>query len=519
MNNNSAFGLARRMVYLCVGLFLIISGLSGCLGGGGGGSTSPKGAITGYVSEVDTSTPMRIELTFGGSSPGVASASVTLVGTSKVAQTTNVGKFTLSSISPGTYDLAIQKSGWPSVKVYGVSVEANKTRELALRMVKPEQTAPPETAAPTVSINCPSTVSGSAEISITVNDASGIFGVALFIDENQEPIKGWGFDGSTVTSPLTWTWDTITPPTESSYGIGWHNGEHTLTVIALDKNYNAAFRSITVNVNNQPEVGNLPTAPTNLRAMMMTAHYSVFGTPAPFGPMGRGMKPQKRLGIFDVSTIKSRIGTKGTPAGSDSIIICSLDWNYGDPNVLGFKVYRNGVCIGDVPNNRSPWPDTSPKLSPGQNVEYRVSAYNRVGEGPKSASVQRTPLSPLRGVVLVSPANGSSTSSTPTFSWQSVAGAEAYLIVVLGPPSDPIQNIPTTMWTGYTRGETSVAYGDPGHTIGSPVKTLAPGTQYTWYVMAAATTPDPPTNPEDWGTWEPDAVSMSASEIRTFTVE
>ncbi|NPV54329.1 MAG: carboxypeptidase regulatory-like domain-containing protein [Firmicutes bacterium] len=502
--------MTKRIAFPCLGLLLIVLGLSGCFGGGGGGGASPKGTVTGYVSEVDTSTPLRIELTFMGSSPGVAGATVTLVGTNKVAQTTNVGKFNLSNISPGTYDLAIQKIGWPSVKVYGVTVEASKTKELALRMVKPGQTAPPETIAPTVSINCPSTVSGSADISITANDASGIFGVALFMDENQEPIQGWGFDGSTIASSLTWTWDTITPPNPDSYGIGWHNGEHTLTVMALDNNHNAAFRSITVNVNNPTEGGDLPTAPTNLTAMMVTAHYSVFSTPTPFGPMVRGMKSQKRLGIFDVSGIKSRIGTKGTPAGSDSIIICSLDWNYGSPNVLGFKVYRDGVCIGDVPNNRSPWPDSSPKLSPGQKVEYKVSGYNRSGEGPKSASVQRTPLSPLRGVALVSPADGNSTSSTPTFSWGSVPGAEGYLIEVM----DAAHN---SMWAGYTRGETSVTYGDSNHTIGSQAQPLTSGVQYTWYVMAAATTPDIPDNP-NWDTWQPDAVSISASEEWAFTV-
>lgn len=516
MNSNSAFGLARRMIYLCVGLFLIISGLSGCFGGGGGGSTSPKGAITGYVSEVDTSNPLKTELTFMGSSPGVASASVTLVGTNKVAQTTNVGKFTLSSISPGTYDLVIQKTGWPSVKVYSVTVESNKTKELALRMVKPGQTAPPETIAPTVSINCPSTVSGSADISITANDASGIYGVVLFIDENQEPVQGWGFDGNPVTSPLTWRWDTITPPDQYSYGAGWHNGEHTLTVIALDKNYNAAFRSITVNVNNQTESGDLPTAPTNLKAIMMTAHYSMFSTPTSLDPIVREAKSRKSLGIFDVPGIKTRIGTRGTPSGSDSIIICSLDWNYGGPNVLGFKVYRDGVCIGDVPNNESPWPDSSPKLTPGQKVEYRVSAYNRVGEGPKSASVQRTPLSPLNGVILTSPANGSQgIPSTPTFSWRSVAGAEAYLIVVLG-PRDDFTGQPTVMWVGYTKGEISVAYDAPGHTI-EQAKPLIPGTQYTWYVTAVATTPDIPDNP-NWDTWQPDAVSISASEEWAFAI-
>lgn len=504
----------RRVGFLCLGISLIVFGLSGCFGGGGS-VASPKGTLIGYVSEVDTSTPM-IELAFGGSSPGVASASVTLVGTSKVAQTTNVGKFTLSSISPGTYDLAIQKSGWPSVKVYGVSVEANKTRELALRMVKPGQTAPPETTAPTVSINCPSTVLGSADISITVNDASGIFGVALFIDENQEPVHGWGFDGSDVASYLTWTWDTITLPTESSYGVGWHNGEHTLTVMALDKNYNAAYRSVTVNVNNLTESGNSPTAPTNLRALMMTAHYSVFGIRVPLGPMGREMKPQKRLGIFDVSAIKSRIGAKGAPAESDSIIVCSLDWNYDGPDVLGFKVYRNGVCIGDVLSNRSPWPDGSPKLTPGQKVEYMVSAYNRIGEGPKSAPVQRTPLSPLREVILTNPANASQgASSDPAFSWRSVAGAEAYLIVVLGPP-DEFPGQPTVMWVGYTRGETSVTYGNQDHTI-EPAKPLTSGARYSWYVEAASTTPDIPANP-DWDTWQPDAVSISASEVWTFTV-
>ena len=77
-----------------------------------------------------------------------------------------------------------------------------------------------------------------------------------------------------------------------------------------------------------------------------------------------------------------------------------------------------------------------------------VSANTPATQGPPLKSQRSNcatfPLSPLRGVVLVSPADGSSMPSTRTFSWQSVAGAEGYLIQFM----DGSHN---SMWLGYTR--------------------------------------------------------------------
>ena len=148
-------------------------------------------------------------------------------------------------------------------------------------------------------------------------------------------------------------------------------------------------------------------------------------------------------------------GTKGTPAGSDSVIFCSLEYDYSGPEITGFKIYRDGVCIANFWYNY--WSDGSPVLCPGKTVSYKVSAYNAAGEGPATDPLTRTPLMPLSGdPALSEPANGSTTSATPTFTWQAVSGAEGYFIMVLywnGWYNE-------IMWQAFSRTQTAITYGE-----------------------------------------------------------
>lgn len=60
-----------------------------------------RGVIKGYVTELDTTTGWRTEADLLASGPGVEGASVSLIGTSKVATTNYLGEFTLSNVAPG----------------------------------------------------------------------------------------------------------------------------------------------------------------------------------------------------------------------------------------------------------------------------------------------------------------------------------------------------------------------------------------------------------------------------------
>ena len=142
----------RTLLVACVGILITTVALGGCFGGNGG-VTPTGGVIKGYVTEIDA-TSWRTEAGLLASGPGVEGASVSLVGTSKVATTNYLGEFTLSNVAPGTYDILIKKSRWASAMAYGVRVEANKTSEVMLNMTKPGGMAPIiETTPPTVSVS------------------------------------------------------------------------------------------------------------------------------------------------------------------------------------------------------------------------------------------------------------------------------------------------------------------------------------------------------------------------------
>lgn len=520
----------RTLLVACIGILVATVALGGCFGGGGGGVTPARGVIKGYVTEIDAN-GFRTDAGFFTSGPGVESASVSLVGTSRVATTSHLGEFTLSDVAPGTYNVLVTKSGWASAMAYGVRVEANKTSEVTLRMVKPGGAVTiAETTAPTVSVSCPSPVSGTGYVSVNASDGGGMLGVLLFIDNLYVYSCPATPQGASLVQG-TYEWETYS----ASTGSGWHNGEHNITALALDTSGNIGCRSITVTVNNGTLPGSVPYAPTNITAQAATVHYSVFDlldSMYMYVSSSASSSPTARILKLAESVRRSAppVQARGTPAGSDAVVACGVSWELptGSPSATGFKVYRDEAFVGESPgvppdlgfpdplspNVAGLYIDGSPKLCPGNTVSYRVSGYNRAGEGPRSASDTTTPLYPLAKVFLAEPVEGAIVSSFPFLRWTPVASAELYLIMVI----DTQTGSPT--WQGYAnRYESSVYYGDWAHTVpGTQVEPLNPGSWYNWFVVAIASTPDPPIPPGST-TWLPDAITISASDLRTFWVE
>ena len=112
-----SFSSWKKLVSICIVILVTTMFLGGCFGGGGG--VTPTGtSIKGCVTEIDTTDEFRFEAGFVASGPGVNGASVTLVGTNRVATTNYLGEFTFTNVPPGTYDVLIKKTGWTSAIAY-----------------------------------------------------------------------------------------------------------------------------------------------------------------------------------------------------------------------------------------------------------------------------------------------------------------------------------------------------------------------------------------------------------------
>ncbi len=519
----------RTLLVACVGILITTVALGGCFGGNGG-VTPTGGVIKGYVTEIDA-TSWRTEAGLLASGPGVEGASVSLVGTSKVATTNYLGEFTLSNVAPGTYDILIKKSRWASAMAYGVRVEANKTSEVMLNMTKPGGMAPIiETTPPTVSVSCyPSPVQGTGHITVNASDGGGMLGVFLLVDSLYVDSFPAYYQGApSVYGEYTWHTDP-----------GWHNGEHIITVMALDASGNIGCRSITATVNNGIDYWNDPPhTPINVLALAATVHYSVFDLFADLGntyiPLSTSSSPASEILSLakSVHSASSEVKPLGMPAGSDAVGGCVVAWQlseYSHP-ATGFKVYRDGEFIGEAPvgGPEVVYPlidfppvqmtgfylDGSLKLIPGTPVSYSVSAYNRSGESQRSSPATTTLMYPIDKVFLGTPGDGNYAYHYPQFTWTRVPGANFYLIMVL----DEYYN---TMWQGYAYGdESSVYYGDMNRTIPlypDPYCSLEFGEFYHWFVIAIDSYPAPP-RPLDlsYTTWVPTRIAISASRPRVF---
>ncbi|MCK4260618.1 MAG: PKD domain-containing protein [Halanaerobiales bacterium] len=122
----------------------------------------------------------------------------------------------------------------------------------------------------------------------------------------------------------------------------------------------------------------------------------------------------------------------------DTTIATTLEWDW-DFDAEGYKIYRsffeNGYYELIATTFGSFFVDTSAVLEPGQEVYYRVSAYNKGIESELSDPVYTIPLEPFN-VSLISPAKEAIiTTPTPTFEWrnsQLVGENQSYYLIAQG---------------------------------------------------------------------------------------
>ena len=116
----------KKLIYFGMGLLLCLLAamFTGCdekpldetggSGGSGGGTSASRGAIEGVVTVKETGKPILL-------------ASVQLLATDKMTLTDTTGTFKFSDIEPGTYKLAVKRTGYADYTGEEIKVEAGKT--------------------------------------------------------------------------------------------------------------------------------------------------------------------------------------------------------------------------------------------------------------------------------------------------------------------------------------------------------------------------------------------------------
>jgi hypothetical protein len=227
------------------------------------------------------------------------------------------------------------------------------------------------------------------------------------------------------------------------------------TYINQTKNNIAVLASSSTNVTLTltTGAGSTPPAPTGLFAQTITAPLSptraagTAGTSEGFLNVIRQILLQKRGMLGHRAAAAQKIAlhrniTRDTPSGS--LIETDVFWDYVQmDNLYGYDIVRattlspaNFVSIATV---RDPladrFADNDPILTPDNSYYYSLSRLDTINfpanQGGIGPAVQPpVTVEPLNVLSLVSPASGSVTSATPTFTWSTVTRAALYKVLV-----------------------------------------------------------------------------------------
>ncbi|HET6615556.1 MAG TPA: Ig-like domain-containing protein, partial [Dehalococcoidia bacterium] len=203
------------------------------------GNESPVLTITVNIDSGD-STPPAVNITSPGDGATV-SGTVSIAASANDASGVQKVRFWVDN-SYLSFDLTAPYSknwntiGWADgahvIKVQAVDTVGNESAIVTVTVTIDSGDSTP----PTVSITSPAdgaTVSGTAAISVSASDASGIQKVRFWVDN--------GYLSFDLTAPYTKSWDTT----------GWGNGLHVIKVQAVDHAGNeSSIVTITVNVSN-----------------------------------------------------------------------------------------------------------------------------------------------------------------------------------------------------------------------------------------------------------------------------
>ena len=180
------------------------------------------------------------------------------------------------------------------------------------------------------------------------------------------------------------------------------------------------------------------------------------------------------------------------------------------PGCVTTGLSGNTTSTSYTPPTAFPNGGTTRTLSPNTTYYWKVQGWNTSGTQGNYSSVRSftTAATLLPAPSLSGPADGATgVSTTPTFSWSSVAGANRYWLVVATSqaslPTDPTAtSCPDCVTTGLSGNTGSTSYTPPtAFPNGGTTRTLSPNTTYYWKVQG----------------WNTDGTQGNYSTVRSFT--
>jgi hypothetical protein len=372
------------------------------------------GSLSGIVTTDVGGSPLE------GATVEIKDGSTTIENTVTDAQ----GKYGIEDIEPGTYDIIASKEGRVSSKIQNVSIGDSGTTIVDIPQL---QTNVPtwECNPPTISvtgIEDGSTLSGIIEnVQVNLDDESDIKYLFIAADYIPNELKNdMYYNNANITLPI------ILPNFDTNI---FPDGEHMVTFVAYDMNYNRSQLTINVTIDNQNS-GDLPGIPTDLWPLSVTFGENIGIFSKERIELYNRMDIQEDPNIVTFSDGKTlNIDAIIKTAEPDANLVVAIEW-LSVADATGYKVYRkfegeeNYSYIGasEVPY----YLDVSPQLAAGRKTYYQVSAFNSYGESEKSAAEWTIPLKKFN-VELVSPQNSATgVSLNPTLQWQPVDSVGKY---------------------------------------------------------------------------------------------
>ena len=380
-------------------LVALLVSTAGC--GGGGGSHHAVTRLSGLVATIDTATP-------------VVGALVAVDGSAQQTLTTLRGAYFLDGVDVG--------SGWHTARAQKQIGGQPWTGERAVLFDPniPVQSNLLITIGPAAS-------QGTIRGTVTSAGGGALRNVTVFLNPGTTVAAGF----RVTDSGGRYEFDNVPAGTYSVVASARDLVNSVTNQVSVTPG-----ATVSVNFSLLVSSGTSVAAPTNLSALAFTYPDTAAASVAQIRAVQSWLRGESTRRVAQTSR---RLHIQDWPVGS--IIEAELAWTSPSANDLAGYVLDRAVgnaAFGTIDRFADPtataYDDLDPLYSPDQTYQFRISAASTsLIQSAASNLASMQPFAPLGGL---SPANGALVTGAPAFSWQPVARALLYQVLVLSRPPD-----------------------------------------------------------------------------------